>query len=106
MFEHRPLYMAVRNHDHMYMWNEYKDPGDFFHPEQHELYDLKEDPEQQNNIYRPDHPALELLQTIIAERLAEIPEISNQRIIDAFASVGVKVVSEHRDPDLETVKSL
>ena len=106
LFEHRPLYMAARNHDHMYMWNEYKDPGDFFHPEQHELYDLKEDPEQQNNIYRPDHPALELLQTIIAERLAEIPEISNQRIIDAFASVGVKVVSEHRDPDLETVKSL
>ncbi len=105
LFEHRPLYMAARNHDYMYMWNEYEDPGDFFHPEQHELYDLKEDPEQQNNIYRPDYPALEQLQTIIAERLAEIPEISNQRIIDAFASVGAKVVLEYRDPDLETVKS-
>ena len=41
----------------------------------------------------------ETLQRLIAERLAEIPEISNQRIIDAFSSVGVSVVSKHRNPD-------
>jgi arylsulfatase A-like enzyme len=97
LFDHRPLYMAARNHEYMYMWNEYPDPGDFFHPEQHELYDLNKDPEQQNNIYRPDHPVIESLQRMIAERLAEIPEISNQRIIDAFSSVGASVVSKHRN---------
>ena len=52
-----------------------------------------------NNIYQPDHPVIETLQRLIAERLAEIPEISNQRIIDAFSSVGVSVVSKHRNPD-------
>jgi arylsulfatase A-like enzyme len=38
----------------------------------HELYDLQKDPLEQNNLYRPDHPALPLLQQAVRQHLAEI----------------------------------
>lgn len=80
--------MAVRSHQYLYLWCEYVDPGDHFKPEIHQLYDIINDPEQTKNIYSPDHPALPELQFAIAERLAEIPEVSTERITAAFGENG------------------
>lgn len=88
LFEHRTPYIAVRTHRYKYLWKEYRDPLDTFSAEGLELFDHREDPLEQNNLYRPDHPALAELNPVVAERLAEIPEIAGERIVTAFGSVG------------------
>ena len=40
--------------------------------------------EEQHNIYRPDHPLVPGFNRLIARRMAEIPEISKDRIAAAF----------------------
>ncbi|HIJ44076.1 MAG TPA: hypothetical protein HPP75_08895, partial [Rhodospirillaceae bacterium] len=50
------------------------------------LYDVLTDPDEQDNIYRPDHPEVPRLESLIAARLAEIPEISPERIARAFGT--------------------
>ena len=79
IFDHRPLYMSVRTRTHQYLWKEYMDPEDRFGPEGNELYDLAADPQQQENLYRPDHPLVAGFNRIIDDRLAEIPEITSER---------------------------
>ena len=84
LFDHRPIYFGVRTRDHHYLWKEYRDPGDAFSPEGHELYDVGADPGESNNIYRPDHPLVPGFNAVIARRLAELPEITDERIIALF----------------------
>lgn len=96
-FENRYLYMAVRTRTHKFFWKEHKDAADSFSHDGPELYDLVADPMENHNIYRSDHKVVEELSGKIARRLAEIPEISTQRIIDAFGPIGAAAVREKRD---------
>ena len=96
MFESRPLYFAVRSSKLLYLWKEYRDPADIFSPEGLELYDHLSDPNQLNNIYHDDHPELPKFNLLIAERMSEIPEINDQRIIDSFGKIGQAVVKKNR----------
>jgi len=80
VFPQRPLYMAVRTDRYKYIWKEYRDPTDTFGPDGNELFDISEDPLEQNNIYRPDHPLINGFNALIASRLSEIPEVSEDRI--------------------------
>lgn len=96
LFQHRPLYFAVRTKNYLYCWKEYRDPSDTFSPNEPELYNTDTDPSELSNLYRPDHPLLPKFNAMIAERMAEIPEISNQRIIDCFGSVGAAAVESIR----------
>ncbi|MBO6518899.1 MAG: sulfatase-like hydrolase/transferase [Rhodospirillales bacterium] len=84
LFEHRPIYFAVRTHTHFLIWREAIDPSDKDAPARCELYDLAQDPQEQNNIYRDDHPALRPMEEVIARRMEEIPEIPAARIKKAF----------------------
>lgn len=97
LFESRPLYIAVRTHKYKFLWKEYRDRTDRFSPEGLELFDLESDPEEMNNIYRPDHPALTELNQVVAERLAEIPEFSSARIENAFGQTGRDAVAKIRN---------
>lgn len=97
LFKHRPLYMAVRTHQWNYIWKEYRDPSDPFGPDEPELYDLLADPAETNNLYRPDHPQLPEFNTAIAERMAEIPEITDQRIVDCFGAIGSEAIKRLRN---------
>jgi len=96
LFEQRPLYFAVRSHELLYMWKEYLDPSDKISPPGPELYNHSSDPAQRNNIYRDNHPELSLFNSKIAERMAEIPEVSDQRIVDAFGEIGQAAVTQVR----------
>ena len=84
LFDRRPLYFGIRTQTHKYMWKEYRDPRDTFSPEGPELFDLESDSMEQNNIYRPDHPLVPKFNGLIANRMAELPEIPRQRIVAAF----------------------
>jgi len=95
-FEHRPVYLGVRSKTHKYIWKEYRDPSDKISPDGHQLYDLIEDPEEMNNLYRPDHPVAMGFDEVIAERLAEIPEVSPQRIEKSFGQMGKDTVQRIR----------
>ena len=95
-FEHRPVYLGIRSKTHKYIWKEYRDPSDKISPDGHQLYDLVSDPEEQNNLYRPDHPVAAGFDEIIAERLAEIPEVSPERIFAAFGQKGQDAVRRIR----------
>ena len=96
MFENRPLYFAVRSSKLLYLWKEYCDPADKYSPDGLELYNYISDPYQSNNIYDDTHPELPKFNLLIAERMAEIPEISDQRIIKAFGKIGQTVVQKNR----------
>ena len=95
-FEHRPVYLGIRSKTHKYIWKEYRDPSDKVSPEGHQLYDLISDPEEQKNLYRPDHPLAVGFDKLIAERLAEIPEVSAERISAAFGKMGEEAVQRIR----------
>lgn len=84
LFNDRPIYAGVRTRTHKYFWKEFRDPKDWQSRDGDELYDLMADPDEQNNLYRPDHPLLPQMQQYIANRLAELPEISHERIVRAF----------------------
>ena len=86
----------MRNHRYKFLWKEWRDPRDKLTPDEPELYDLKSDPEEKNNIFRPDHPALPPLRRAAAERLAEIPEISSERIVNAFGEDGRSAIAAFR----------
>jgi len=78
-FEHRPLYMGVRTDTHKYLWRESRDP---FHPHvspDRQLFDLRSDPLEQNDIYRSDDPLVSNFNDLITQRLSEIPEIKPSR---------------------------
>ncbi len=96
IFEHRPLYFGVRNQTFHYLWRERIDPEDRFSPDGPELFDNAKDHDQQNNLYHPDHPAVAGFNAIIAERMADISEISDQRIIDAFGEIGADAIRQKR----------
>jgi len=101
LFDHRPLYFAVRTADYHYIWREYIDPTDKVSPTPIQLFDLRRDPELQDNIYHADHPEVAVFNTRIAERMAEIPEVSSERIIAAFASTGEAAVARGRKQTAE-----
>ncbi len=85
-FHLRPIYMAVRTKRHKYLWREYRDPTHKAETPERALYDLSADPGEQNNLYRPDHPLVAGFNAIIARRLGELPEVSEDRIAAAFAT--------------------
>jgi arylsulfatase A-like enzyme len=93
LFDHRPIYFGVRTRDHHYLWKEYRDPRDTSSPEGHELYDVGADPGELDNIYRPDHPLIPGFNMVIARRLTELPEITDERIIGLF---GPKIAADAR----------
>ncbi len=95
--EQRPIYLSVRNKRFNYLWKEYRDETDRHSQDTPELYDFIADPLEQNNLYRPDHPLVEEFNPLIAERLADIPEISVQRILSAFGAIGQEAVRKIRD---------
>lgn len=101
VFEHRPLYFAVRSDKFHYLWREYLDPDDKFSPPEHQLYDVVEDPKQQNNLYHQNHPTVAGFNAIIAERLVEMPEITNERIIAAFDNIGKDAIHKSSIQDSE-----
>lgn len=96
LFETRPPYITIRTHKYKYLWKEYRDRTDHFSPEGLELFDIENDPLETNNIYHPDHPALAALNRVVAERLAEIPEIAVERIEKAFGAIGRDAVKKIR----------
>ena len=93
LFQDRPIYAGVRTRTHKYFWKEYRDPKDWQSRDADELYDVLSDPDEQTNLFRPDHPLLPSLQTHIARRLSEIPEIGRDRIVRAFGEA-VTVAAE------------
>ena len=86
-YENRPLYFAVRDDAFHFMWKERRDPTDHLSPDSHQLFDIENDPNQQHNIYDPKHPAVIKGQRLIAERMTEIPEVSDERIKAAFGNI-------------------
>lgn len=83
-FDQRPLYFGVRDQDFHMMWKEYRDPTDHLSPQGNQLYDVANDPLQTNNIYDDEHPAVIRGKHVIAERMREMPEVSEERVIKAF----------------------
>ncbi|MDC3347540.1 sulfatase-like hydrolase/transferase [bacterium] len=96
LFEHRPLYFAARGQRYKLIWSEARDPADKFSPDGPQLYDLTVDPGEHDNIYVPDHAALSGLEAAIATRMAEIPELSADRIVAAFGQTGRRAVATVR----------
>jgi len=96
LFDHRPLYMGVRTKTHKYLWKEYVDPHHRAGSPGPELYDLGTDPGERHNIWRPGHPLAAGFDLLIAERLAQIPEISSARIAAAFGAAGEGTVRRVR----------
>jgi arylsulfatase A-like enzyme len=96
LFEHRPLYFAARGQRYKLIWSEARDPADKFSPDGPQLYDLTVDPGEHDNIYAPDHPALSGLEAAIATRMAEIPELSADRIVAAFGETARRAVAAVR----------
>jgi len=84
IFDHRPLYMGIRTKENNYLWREYVDVHHKVGSAEPELYDLRSDPKEENNIYDPDHPLVDGFNELIAERLRAIPEVQNERIAKAF----------------------
>ncbi len=96
IFEHRPLYMAVRDRRYKYMWREYVDwPHKKGRPEPM-LFDLDNDPGETENIHDPAHPAVRNAERIIAERLCEVPEITDERITANFGDIGRDAIAAAR----------
>ena len=96
MFEHRPPYLAIRTKQYKYLWREFRDPFHIHGEDSNELFDLTNDPEEAHNLYRPDHPTVVELNSVLATRLAEIVEISNKRIINAFGDIGHLAIMQVR----------
>ncbi len=93
LFDGRPLYVSVRTERYKFLWKEYRDPNDRLSADGHELYDLTADSQERKNIYRDDHPAVAEMAPAVAKRLAQIPEISSDRIFAAFGEVGAAAVA-------------
>lgn len=98
LFDHRPLYMGVRTRTHKYLWKEYVDPHHRAGTPGPELYDLSVDREERHNIYRPGHPLAAGFNSLIADRLARIPEVSPERIVAAFGAAGADSVRRASGP--------
>lgn len=96
LFETRPPYIAVRTHKYKFLWKEYRDKTDRFSPDGLELYDIRADPAETQNLYHPDHEALPELERHVAERLAAIPEIASARIVKALGKIGEDAVDRVR----------
>ena len=54
-----------------------------------ELYDLRFDPEERNNIYQNDREIADELHDIVAKRLAKIPEYCQNRSHNDLKKNGV-----------------
>ena len=89
LFEKKPLYMAVRSKTHKYIWKEWKDLEDLKTIDNIELYDLRFDPEERNNIYKSDREIGDELHDIVAKRLAKIPEYCQNRSHNDLKKNGV-----------------
>ena len=85
-FENRPLYFGVRDLEFHMMWKEHRDSTDHLSPDGNQLYDVVNDPLQKTNIYNDAHPAVLHGKRVIADRMREMPEVSEDRIIKAFGS--------------------
>ena len=86
-FENRPLYFAVRDDTFHFLWKERRDPTDRLSPDHHQLFNVASDPNQQYNIYDAAHPAVIKGMKLIAARMAEIPEVSEERVKAALDNV-------------------
>lgn len=94
VFEHRPIYLAVRTPRYKYLWREGVDPHHTAGLARPELFDLENDPTESKNIYNPNHPEVILMNKILATRLAEIPEVSRARIKSAFGADMMEEIHE------------
>jgi arylsulfatase A-like enzyme len=88
-FAGRPVYIAVRRGPFKYVWKEARDRTDAHSPEGLELYDISVDPLERVNIYRDDHPELPRLNSIVIDRLRELPSFTAERIRRAFGENAV-----------------
>ena len=93
LFDHRPIYMALRTSQWKYLWKEFIDPTDHFSPSECELYELDKDPLEQKNVFRQNHPVIKKLNPLIIDRLREIPEISADRVSNISRKMGIGAVS-------------
>ena len=81
--------MAVRSKTHKYIWKEWQDLEDLTSTGNIQLYDLKIDPEEKNNIALSDRKITAELHNVVAKRLAEIPEYCQNRSYDDLRNHGV-----------------
>ena len=80
LFEHRPLYLGIRTKQYKYLWQEGVDPHHKYGQTGPQLFDLRADPGEQNNIYNPNHVLVSIFNEMLVRRLLEIPEVSSERI--------------------------
>ncbi len=101
IFEHRALYLGVRTRGCKYVWKEFRDPADRYTADGNLLFDLNTDPGERHNIYRDDHPDVADLEQTLALRVAEIPEISDARIVKCFGDRGREAIRAVRQRDVD-----
>ena len=94
LFDRRPLYWGVRTKQYKYLCCEAVDPHHKHGTPKPKLFDLTKDPEEQNNIYHPDHPMISTFNEYIATRMREIPELTSARI-DTFLQSAVPETSNN-----------
>ncbi len=88
-FKIRAPYLAVRTHNHKYIWYEFIDPHHSAGVPGPMLFDLQSDPGEQKNIYSSDHPLVPSFNRIMANRLREIPEYPAEKISALFNELEV-----------------
>lgn len=89
LFEKKPIYMGVRSKTHKYIWKEWQDLEDLTSTGNVQLYDLKIDPKERNNISLSERKITAELHDIVAKRLAEIPEYCQNRSQEDLQKHGV-----------------
>ncbi len=86
LFDIRPVYFGVRTQDFHFLWQERVDGADRFSPGRPQLFDAHADPAQQNDLYRPDHPAVDAMNTLIATRMYDLPRFDRARVEQGFGT--------------------
>ena len=81
--------MGVRSQTHKYIWREWRDPEDKSSVENVELFDLKKDENEINNVAETNSGIASQMHDVVARRLAEIPEYCENRDAEALHKNGV-----------------
>ena len=89
LFSSKPVYMAVRTDRYKYIWREWVDPEDVYTQDRCELYDLAVDPAEQNNVFEQRPRVVKEMQSIVANRLSQIPEFIKNRTLKELRKAGI-----------------